>query len=96
MHIKTIIFFLGKLSINGQPFYVAVQQDRAGTYVMGDYPLEEPFFTMLTVELSNVTRSPRCYLALYNTNMEGQLIVKDCECAQKKYFYLPKKNANKA
>jgi hypothetical protein len=70
---------------NGQAFFIDAGQNGAGTYYMKGYPLEEPYFTKLTVQPSNITRSSRCFVAFY-TNNEPQLTVKDCECSQKNAF----------
>ncbi len=49
---------------------------------MDDYPLEEPFFTKLKVQSTNVTRLNNCFLAFYTTNDEFQFIIRDSDCSQ--------------
>jgi hypothetical protein len=53
---------------------------------MNDYPLEEPFFTKLTVQVANLTRTNRCFIAFYNSTSQYQLVIKDCDCSQKHIY----------
>ncbi len=88
------IFFvhiLGKLVTNtellsGQPFFVKAMRDIAGSIVMGDYPIEEPFFTKMTAQPSNERMPYQCFLAFYNDSNKFELTIRDSDCQQNNIY----------
>jgi hypothetical protein len=90
--IENLILFLGKLPqsatiLGGQPFYIGVNLDLSGTFVMQDYPLEEPFFSTLKVQAPNkTTQRAQCYLAYYSPSDQRKFIIKTGDCQQNNIY----------
>jgi hypothetical protein len=58
---------------------------------MNDYPLEDPFFSMINVQASKITGGNACYLAYYSPNDQYKIIIKNGNCNQKQTYICQKR-----